>query len=524
LYGGNPLSGTINLVTKQPLFQNFINIAGFVGSFQTVRGTADIGFVYPGKKVATRLNGIWQKSNSYRDDKTNDIFALNPTLSWHPNSTTQVNINLEYYSNNYKPDTGLPLVFDPVSSQLNVFPDISRRSSFQTPFDKSEQTLLRFKAGITREINSKITFQNRFYYTDLDWTSKGTILNGAFPTPSGSYYVSRSFQLLDDRQKLLGDQLEFKFSSGSSKIRNTILTGLEVSRLEDDFTIDVVSEIPPIGLNNPVETFQEHSIQAFPYQFGSAITTVVAPYIFDVISIQNNLHIFAGGRYDFITFQDELNTTDREYKKFSPMLGMSYEFVSNTTVYTSAGKAFAPPSSRVLGAPEAEESKQIEVGLKRNWLGGKIRSTIALYNLEKENIAIPDRTGLSKQIGNQRSRGFEFEVSGQLSEKCASLFSYSYTDAELTNFAESVILGINDAGYPIEAVFDRSGNTAAFVPKHIVNFWHTRDIGDHFGFGAGFRYVGEQYIYTEYEMRGFGASSVIPASPFALFGSFEINY
>ena len=29
---------------------------------------------------------------------------------------------------------------------------------------------------------------------------------------------------------------------------------------------------------------------------------------------------------------------------------------------------------------------------------------------------------------------------------------------------------------------------------------------------------------SKYEMRGFGAASVIPAPPFAVYGGFEINY
>jgi outer membrane receptor protein involved in Fe transport len=105
---------------------------------------------------------------------------------------------------------------------------------------------------------------------------------------------------------------------------------------------------------------------------------------------------------------------------------------------------------------------------------------------------------------------------------------------------------------------DRSGNQAAFAPQHIVNFWHTRDIGSHFGFGAGVRYISSQFIaednvYTidgcstldatlyykldamrwhvnfknisnaKYEMRGFGGYAVIPAAPFVVYGGVEVT-
>ena len=120
--------------------------------------------------------------------------------------------------------------------------------------------------------------------------------------------------------------------------------------------------------------------------------------------------------------------------------------------------------------------------------------------------------------------------------------SYAYLDAELTRFIEEVQLPIHD-------FFDRSGNSSAFAPEHLLTLWAARDLGTHLTLAGGARYVGSQFaaednIYTidgtltfdlgltyrhglgllrinlknitssEYETRGFGAASVIPAPPF----------
>lgn len=558
LYGGSPLSGTINLVRKQPVFRNFALFSGSAGSFQTYRGNVDAGFSKPEIGFASRINGIWQQSVLYRKDKQNEVYAINPSFTWQINNSSQLNVNVEYFNSKSKPDAGLPLVYNPIKFELNEIADVPRDFSYQTPFDDSDQRLIRTQVKFIKKINSNLSLKNNFYFTDLDWFSRGTILNGAFPGV-GSYNVIRSLQRLDYRQKFFGNQLEIHYSLGSSNFGHKIVTGLEVNRLNDLFSIDIIPQIPSINLKNPEETFQENSIQFYTVQSGDAKNTVIAPYFLDVISLGKNVNIFLGGRYDYITFKDDIDNTDQQFKKLSPMFGFNYTVLSNLALFGNIGKSFAPPSSRVVGNLEAEESNQIELGIKKNWLDGKIRSTVSVYQLKKDNIAIPDRNGFSKQIGSQESRGIEIEFTGQMTDRCASLFSYSYTDATLTEFSEMINVGIDGSGNPILMYLDHSGNTSAFAPKHIVNFWHTREIGSHVGIGAGFRYVSDQFIYEDnifkiddyftvdatvfynlgknrlflnvknltdekYEMRGFGAASVIPAPPFAIYGGFEINY
>ena len=97
-------------------------------------------------------------------------------------------------------------------------------------------------------------------------------------------------------------------------------------------------------------------------------------------------------------------------------------------------------------------------------------------------------------------------------------------------------------------VFDRSGNAPAFAPEHMFTLWTARDF-DQLTLSASARYTGSQFIAqdndyeidgaftadlsaayrlqkttlqlnlknvtnSEYETRGFGTASVIPATPF----------
>ncbi|MBT4140622.1 MAG: TonB-dependent receptor plug domain-containing protein, partial [Candidatus Latescibacteria bacterium] len=109
LYGGNPLSGSVNLSRKQPIFTNSFQVTGSYGPYNTGRGTIDTGWADLESGVAVRLNGLRQVSDSYRDDKSSGIWAMNPSATWRSEKTT-VTANFEYVTSKYKSDSGLPVV------------------------------------------------------------------------------------------------------------------------------------------------------------------------------------------------------------------------------------------------------------------------------------------------------------------------------------------------------------------------------------------------------------------------------
>ena len=80
--------------------------------------------------------------------------------------------------------------------------------------------------------------------------------------------------------------------------------------------------------------------------------------------------------------------------------------------YANAGSAFGAavePGGRRRASPR--RARQFELGVKKTLPRAARRFlTAAAYHLEKENIAIPDATGVTRQTGDQRSRGFELEL------------------------------------------------------------------------------------------------------------------
>ena len=355
--------------------------------------------------------------------------------------------------------------------------------------------------------------------------------------------------LLDDTQEFFGNQFEAVYKLDTGGIGHSLLAGVEVGRYDDRFTLDF-SPLPDMSLDNPVETAQ--GLFRIPNQAADASSQVIAPYVIDRISFSDRFQVIAGARWDSIDYEDEVTRTDRDFSKVSPILGLVFSPAPSLSFYANAGQSFAPPSSRVVGERRPEEGQQVELGTKAELLGGRLQATFALYELERENVAIPDLTGFIQQTGTQRARGAELELAAEPLRGLRTLFSYAWNDSELTRFSEIVRTGFGPNDF---VVLDRSGNASAFAPEHIANLWVSKKLGS-LGLGVGGRYLSEQFIaednafeldpsfevnaslsydfagwglnlhlrnLTDEEIftRGFGNTSVIPAPGFSIYGGFE---
>ena len=567
LYGSDPLAGAVNIVRKQPVESSFTTLGVSAGSFGTYEGTLDWNLASPDGDKNFRLNGLAYGSDNWRDVGDASQYALNPSFTWNIGEASRLNFNVEYVQADFSPDSGLPLV-------ANEVPDVPRERSYQTPMDFSEQDIARFQVDYETKVSEGLRLRNKFYYRGLDWLTQGTQFAGVFPTPpAGELFVSRLLTSLDDDQTFLGNQFEGVFRARTGKVTHDLLAGVEVKYLTDDFSIDVVPPqspltpggLPAISLENPVETAQP--VSGIPYLSGTSDSWVYAPYVTDQMTFSTAFQVLLGARWDVISRDDErvpgpllfpatTENLSRDDDKVSPMIGVLWAPSPTLSFYANGSEAYAPAGVRVFGDLEPEKSTGFELGTKKKLLGQRMRATFALYQLERENVAIPDDLGVTQQAGDQRSRGVELELAAEPARGLHASLAYAYTDAELTRFAERVIVGFDGFGQPIFATVDRSGNDPAFVPQNLVNVWVGKSFENGFGVGGGARFIDEQFVAEdnaakidsaivvdatvfyelksmrlslnfknvldeEYEMRGFGSTSVLPAQPFAVFAGLQ---
>ena len=531
LYGANAMAGTVNLLRLKPAKDSFWGAEVGGGSFDTYNAAFDANF--GGDAVRFRLNGLWRESDGFRDGRDSEIAGINPVIDFTVGDQSFLRLDAEGLRSEAAPDAGLPI------SGAESF-DLPRERSYQSPFDFSEQDVTRLRLHWETLLGGSWTIRNRAYWTELDWQSEGTLLNGVFPFFPGpdGLFVARTLVPLDDDQTWLGDELEVQL--GGEK--HNWLFGVEAAERSDEFTIEP-GQLEFINLFNPVETATSRppAIPGFG-EAGDAKRQIVAPYVTDRWLLSEHWQLLWGARVDFMEFDDDLTGASSDDEEVSPFLGLTFAPSATLTGYLNAGRSSAPPSTRVAGSLEPETSEQLELGFKKVLLSGRMHLTVAAYQLEREDIAIFDDNGFTAQTGSQRSRGVEVELAGSLGDGFRYQIACARSAAELTEFNELIFVPPTFA--PL--LLDRSGNDPAFAPEDLWNFWIAKTWSSGFGVGGGGRLVGDQFIAEdnvfsidqaltfdatafydfddwklalnvtnigdeEYERRGFSSTSIIPA-------------
>ena len=128
-------------------------------------------------------------------------------------------------------------------------------------------------------------------------------------------------------------------------------------------------------------------------------------------------------------------------------VGAIYNLQPVFNPFFSYSTALTPQTGAQSGSGDGvpfREGEQIEAGLKSEWLGGRLATTASIFRIEQTNISEGDlaNPGFFILSGDQRTRGFEFEAVGEITDQISVLGGYSHLDAEF-------IAGANEGNVPV---------------------------------------------------------------------------
>jgi iron complex outermembrane receptor protein len=222
--------------------------------------------------------------------------------------------------------------------------------------------------------------------------------------------------------------------------QHELLIGVESFR----FTIDQL-----LLRINPSAT-APYAINIFNPQYGQPQPTPLANtdtrerqtnralYLQDTVSI-GAWRVVAGARLD--RYEQSLNnrrtgvTTTQSPSETSPRLGLSYLPDDQVTLFANAGKSFRPNvGAAANGSAFAPESgRALELGVKWENRAKNLGATVAFFDIRKKNVvtADPSNPGFSITAGEVVSRGFDADLSGQLTRQWRINASLSHIDAKV---------------------------------------------------------------------------------------------
>lgn len=479
LFGQGSLGGIINSVSKRPTSDPRYSIDLSGGSFGTYQGAVDIGGPIGGG-AGFRLNALYRDLGDSIDFNDKTRIYVSPVVGWTDGDTTLTALA------NYTRDRhqGAYVGVSPEGVFLpNVNGRIDRSRYIGEPANDRVK-IDRYTIGyeIEQRVSDAVRVRQNLRYTDTDAVSAATFASGLNADQRTLRRGTALFQQ-NDKSAAIDSNIEWKF--GLAGFQNTLLAGVDLFFQEVDQTFDF-GGFPPIDLFAPVYGGARSPL--FPVLDFNRTDKLYGFYIQNQLKVGERLTVLLGGRYD-LADTDNFNVrngrrTDQKDSDFTFRGGAVYQFTPGVGIYASYSEAFNPNfgNNGQTGDPFAPEiGEQYEAGIKTDLAGGRVRATLAAYQLTRDNVIVgfPGFPGLQIQTGQQRSRGVEADLAVRLTRAWDLTAAYAYTDVFVRRDTNPLLLG----------------DTPINAPEHQASLWTTYDIdvgGNDFTLGVGGRYVGKR--------------------------------
>jgi iron complex outermembrane recepter protein len=483
LYGQVQPGGIVNLVSKQPLSEPLYDLRLQLGNRSLVSPSID--FSSPLTKdgnVSYRLNALYRNESSFRDyDQNFDRVFLAPTVAIK-SKNTDLTFNLEYGRDDNPADFGT------VASGQGIA-DVPSARITNNPDDTVEKRFLNFGYNLEHRFNDDWKIRNAFRYLGDTYDYSVLALPLDFDDQTGEVQRAWADQGNEANFLSLDTNIQGKLATGS--IKHTLLLGVDLSTGQEKNFTRFDQETPaPLDIFNPdYSALPKPDSASIPIFFDNKITgDRLGIYLQDQVDLLDNLILLAGLRYDTLdqTLNERLTglETPQEEDEFSPRLGIVYQPIKPVSLYASYSESFTPNEDTAEGGGllEPETGKGFEVGAKGEIIPQRLSATLAYFDIAKQNVATPDPDNPFNSLasGEQKSKGVELDLTGEILPGWNVLASYAYIDAEVTKDTDLNLIG----------------NGLAGVAEHSANLWTTYELQQGslqgLGFSMGLNFVGER--------------------------------
>lgn len=474
LYGRGEPGGLINLVTRRPTDVLTAEATTQMGSFGFRRAEATAsGPLNADGSLTGRFTAAAQRESGFIDERrASERQFLGGVVEWSPDEDTRVSLSIDQTHQEQPFDRGLVVG---LNNEIDIPYDrfLGERWSMvdsrktRVALTAEHQALEWLKVRGTMRYDDALTHDTGIDYRDLE--ADGTL---------GRRYTDRT-----EDMRNLDFQFEGIMTFDTGEVGHTVLAGVQHVRSRMDFR-SARANIDSINIYDPV--YGAPMVPATPNNAYLQDIVTSSIYLQDQIDFFDRWKAVLGLRYDH--FDHEVaQRVGAEEPPFSGgattwRAGLVYQPTSTLSLYTSYATSFMPQSAVGIdnSVLDPEEGWQIETGVKADLIPDRLSATFAVFQITKTNVAvaIPD-TDFSEVTGEQRSRGFEVDVAGQISDGWQVIASLGYVDAEITE----------DDSYEV-------GNRLVGVPFWSGSLWTTYEFqaGQMEGLklGAGVTAVGER--------------------------------
>ena len=458
LFGNVAAGGILNLVTKKPRFDFGGEASMRVGSFGMLKPTFDVyGGIGKGEKVAFRLNGSYEKANSFRQGVNSERFYVNPSLLVKLGNKTDILLEADYMKDNRTADFGAGIInYQIVNIPRERFLGVAW--SYFKSEQKSATATITHRFSDTWKLNFTGAYRN--YKTDLFANTRpnaGTLISN-----DGTWIRNIQRTEVSDNYYLAQLDLNGKFNTGN--IAHQVLLGMDTDQFSTLTT--AYNQLARYDTVNVYGTKQYRNRTDVPTLSQATLTTApvsrVGIYVQDLVSLTKNIKLLAGLRYSYQQTASEVYnfatkaTTNSVFfdGAFSPRLGLVYQPSKNHSVFASYANSFTLNTGVDITGNALPPSliDQYEVGVKNELVNGKLSANVTVYRILNSNLAQMSlvnnntNTNIRELAGSVQSSGVEIDITARPINGLSFMAGYSYNETKYVKsntFVEGSLLRYN---------------------------------------------------------------------------------
>ncbi|WP_298966537.1 TonB-dependent siderophore receptor [uncultured Methylobacterium sp.] len=485
LYGEGAIGGVVNVVPKKPTFVAINEARAAVGSDAVTRLALDSGGPL-GESVAYRLNVSANRAAGWlRENGDFQNIAVSGALLWQVAPDLAVSLSHDFGYQEPMRYFGTPLVDG----------GIDPRTRFRNY--NVDDGLIRFRDNWTQlktewTPNADVTVRNTAYYltSNRHWRNVET-----YATLPGLRQVERSdYVEITHDQAQIGNRFDVALRGSLFGLRNEGLVGFEVNHIDfqrnNNAPYGGVSRVDPFAFDPGA--FLRVNLTGPDYR---SSTDQAAIFAEDRLFLTDRLSLVAGLRYEAPTIRrsdlrNPANDFSRSFQALTYRVGAVFNPTPDSALYVQYATAVDPVTG-LISLPVSQRDfrlstgRQVEIGVKQAFWGGRGEFTLAGYRITKDNLITVDinTPGIAVQVGSQSAQGVEAFVSLGLSDEWRVEGNLALLHAQYDRFAQSV------GGVAVSY----AGNQPQNVPELVGNLWLTWAFAPRWEARAGVQVVGETY-------------------------------
>lgn len=432
LFGRGDPGGLINIVTRRPAFTPSAGLDLSAGSYGFGRSAFDLtGPIGESGTLAGRLSGAVQQENGWRDHmRPSERSFIAPSLLWRPNGQTRISLDLSALEQSGPFDRGLPAIGTgvPLPRKRYYGEDWSRASA------RRQDVTLRIEHDATDWLTIR-------QVTHMDWASARRL--SADPVSITGATLNRRSTDQDDNSQSIDMQLDGTARFATGPLRHALTLGGEYVHAKRSLQL-LQGTLAGINLYNPIYGAQPRGLTLRTVRHNTL--DMRSAFLQDQIEIGPQLKLLAGIRYDSYR-QDDTSLTFSNGRltgparlangeAWTPRLGLVWEATDRLSLFSGWSRSFLPQiGSDINGRGfDPEKGEQYEVGLRADLVPDALTATLAAFHIVRQNVLAtdPNNSSFSVQTGEQRSRGVELDIAGEIRPGWRAIATGAYTDAEIT--------------------------------------------------------------------------------------------